>query len=77
VLWPDPEAEAQLLSSLTASIWTDHTLSADAVTALGSNNECRALARAVGWHTQNCILLDCGRTVTFDDPSRGDESAAR
>jgi formyltetrahydrofolate deformylase len=44
---------------------TDHTLSAEAVTALGRNNECRALSRAVGWHTQNRILLDGGRTVIF------------
>src|SRR5258705_3827398 len=43
----------------------DHTLSAEAVTALGRDNECRALSRAVGWHTQNRILLDGGRTVIF------------
>ena len=43
----------------------DHTLSAEAVTALGRDNECRALSRAVGWHTQNRILLDDGRTVIF------------
>ena len=43
----------------------DHTFSAEAVTALGRDNECRALARAVGWHTQNRILLDGGRTVIF------------
>ncbi|MGE0214791.1 formyltetrahydrofolate deformylase [Mycolicibacterium sp.] len=43
----------------------DHTLSAEDVTALGRDNECRALSRAVAWHTQNRILLDGGRTVVF------------
>jgi formyltetrahydrofolate deformylase len=43
----------------------DHTLSAEDVTALGRDNECRALSRAVGWHTQNRVLLDAGRTVIF------------
>ncbi|ANS32332.1 Formyltetrahydrofolate deformylase (plasmid) [Rhodococcus opacus] len=43
----------------------DHTFSAEAVAALGRDNECRALSRAVGWHTQNRILLDGGRTVVF------------
>ncbi|MEM6110731.1 formyltetrahydrofolate deformylase [Mycobacterium sp. 050272] len=43
----------------------DHTHSAEAVAALGRDNECRALSRAVGWHAQNRILLDGSRTVIF------------
>ncbi len=43
----------------------DHSLSADQVTALGRDNECRALARAVRWHTDNRVLLDGARTVVF------------
>jgi len=43
----------------------DHTYSAEAVTTLGRDNECRALSRAVGWHTENRVLLDGDRTVVF------------
>jgi len=43
----------------------DHSMSAEQVTALGRDNECLALSRAVRWHTENRILLDGGRTVVF------------
>jgi formyltetrahydrofolate deformylase len=43
----------------------DHTLTAEDVTALGRDNECLALARAVRWHAQNRVLLDGHRTVVF------------
>ena len=43
----------------------DHSMSAEDVTALGQDNECLALARAVRWHTDNRVLLDGIRTVVF------------
>jgi formyltetrahydrofolate deformylase len=43
----------------------DHTMSAEDVTALGRDNECLALARAVRWHIENRIILDGHRTVVF------------
>jgi formyltetrahydrofolate deformylase len=43
----------------------DHSMTAQEVTALGRDNECLALARAVRWHTENRVLLDNGRTVLF------------
>jgi formyltetrahydrofolate deformylase len=43
----------------------DHWMSAEAVTALGRDNECLALARAVQWHCENRVLLDGKRTVVF------------
>jgi formyltetrahydrofolate deformylase len=43
----------------------DHTMDAAAVTRLGRDTECLALARAVRWHTENRILLDGHRTVVF------------
>ncbi|WP_329258645.1 formyltetrahydrofolate deformylase [Actinoallomurus sp. NBC_01490] len=43
----------------------DHAMSASQVTALGRDNECLALARAVGWHAENRVLLDGTRTVVF------------
>ncbi|MEV0042470.1 formyltetrahydrofolate deformylase [Nocardia rhamnosiphila] len=43
----------------------DHSMSAAQVTALGRDNECLALSRAVGWHAENRILLDDTRTVVF------------
>ncbi|WP_373431353.1 formyltetrahydrofolate deformylase [Streptomyces sp. B3I7] len=43
----------------------DHAMTAAEVTALGRDNECRALARAVGWHAENRVLLNGHRTVVF------------
>ncbi|MGW4490054.1 formyltetrahydrofolate deformylase [Amycolatopsis sp. NPDC004368] len=43
----------------------DHTMSAAQVTALGRDTECLALARAVGWHAENRVLLDGARTIVF------------
>ena len=43
----------------------DHSMTAEQVTALGRDNECRALSRAVRWHTENRVLLDGSRTVVF------------
>jgi formyltetrahydrofolate deformylase len=43
----------------------DHAMTAQQVTAVGRDNECLALARAVRWHTENRVLLDGTRTVVF------------
>jgi formyltetrahydrofolate deformylase len=43
----------------------DHSMTAQQVTAVGRDNECRALSRAVRWHTENRVLLDGNRTVVF------------
>jgi formyltetrahydrofolate deformylase len=43
----------------------DHSMSAEQVTALGRDNECLALSRAIGWHAENRVLLDGTRTVVF------------
>lgn len=43
----------------------DHTMTAEAVTALGRDTECLALAHAVQWHSENRVLLDGRRTVVF------------
>jgi formyltetrahydrofolate deformylase len=43
----------------------DHSMTAEQITALGRDNECLALARAVRWHAENRILLDGHRTVVF------------
>jgi folate-dependent phosphoribosylglycinamide formyltransferase PurN len=43
----------------------DHSMSADEITRLGKDNECRALARAVQYHAENRILLDGQRTVVL------------
>ncbi|MFK0113262.1 formyltetrahydrofolate deformylase [Streptomyces sp. NPDC091217] len=43
----------------------NHALSPGEVVALGRDNECRALARAVRWHTQRRVLLSGHRTVVF------------
>jgi len=43
----------------------DHTMTAEDVTALGRDNECLALARAVRWHSENRVLMDGHRTVVF------------
>lgn len=43
----------------------DHTMTVAEITALGRDAECRALARAVRWHTENRVLLNEHRTVVF------------
>jgi formyltetrahydrofolate deformylase len=43
----------------------DHSMTAQEITALGRDNECLALARAVRWHTENRVLLDNGRAVVL------------
>ncbi|CNE86670.1 Probable formyltetrahydrofolate deformylase [Mycobacterium tuberculosis] len=43
----------------------DHSMSADEITRLGKDNECRALARAVQYHAENRVLLDGQRTVVL------------
>ena len=35
----------------------DHTMDPDELIALGRDNECQALARAVRWHSENRVLL--------------------
>ncbi len=43
----------------------DHAMSADDFVAAGREVECRALARAVRWHTQNRIILNGYKTVVL------------
>ncbi len=43
----------------------DHTMSIAEFTALGRDAECRALARAVRWHTENRVVANGHRTVVF------------
>jgi formyltetrahydrofolate deformylase len=43
----------------------DHAMTPEAVTALGRDTECQALARAVQWHSENRVLLEGKRTVVF------------
>lgn len=43
----------------------NHSMTAEQVTALGRDNECLALSRAVRWHTENRVLLNRGRTVVL------------
>jgi formyltetrahydrofolate deformylase len=43
----------------------DHTMSADEFAAHGREVECRALARAVRWHTENRVALNGTRTVVL------------
>lgn len=40
-------------------------MSAQEVTTLGRDNECRALARAVKYHTEHRVMLFGHRTVVF------------
>jgi formyltetrahydrofolate deformylase len=37
----------------------------EAVTALGRDTECQALARAVQWHSENRVPLEGKQTVVF------------
>jgi formyltetrahydrofolate deformylase len=43
----------------------DHSMSADEFAALGREVECRALARAVRWHTENRVVLNGLKTVVL------------
>jgi formyltetrahydrofolate deformylase len=43
----------------------DHSLTADEYAARGREAECRALARAVRWHTENRVLVNGRRTVVL------------
>jgi formyltetrahydrofolate deformylase len=43
----------------------DHAMTPEAVTELGRDTECQALARAVQWHSENRVLLEGKRTVVF------------
>lgn len=43
----------------------DHTMNVAEITALGRDAECRALARAVRWHTESRVVADGQRTVVF------------
>ena len=43
----------------------DHTMTAAEITALGRDAECRALARAVRWHSENRVVINGHRTVVF------------
>jgi formyltetrahydrofolate deformylase len=43
----------------------DHTLNAELLASAGRDVERQVLARAVGWHAQNRVLLNGNRTVVF------------
>jgi formyltetrahydrofolate deformylase len=43
----------------------DHSMSADEFAAHGREVECRALARAVRWHTENRVVLSGSKTVVL------------
>ena len=43
----------------------DHSLGAEALTAVGRDTECQVLARAVKWHTEHRVLMNGHRTVVF------------
>ncbi|MCG5216300.1 formyltetrahydrofolate deformylase [Streptosporangium sp. KLBMP 9127] len=43
----------------------NHTHSPDDLAAIGRDLECQALARAVGWHIEQRILLDGHKTIIF------------
>lgn len=47
-------------------IRVDHSLSPGQLVTRGREAECRALARAVRWHSENRIALNGNRTVVFD-----------
>ena len=44
----------------------DHTLTPEAITAIGRDVECVVLARAVRWHVQHRVLRNGRKTVVFD-----------
>jgi formyltetrahydrofolate deformylase len=44
----------------------DHAMTADEFVAHGREAECRALARAVRWHTENRVMLNGDKTVVFE-----------
>ncbi len=43
----------------------NHSMSAKALTRVGSDLECTALTRAVNWHAQHRVLLNGKKTVIF------------
>lgn len=43
----------------------DHGMSAEVFAAHGRDVECRALARAVRWHTENRVMINGAKTVVF------------
>ncbi|MFD7919076.1 formyltetrahydrofolate deformylase [Streptomyces sp. NPDC059740] len=43
-----------------------HDVTPDQLVAVGRDVECRALARAVKWHSEHRVLLNGTRTVVFD-----------
>jgi formyltetrahydrofolate deformylase len=44
----------------------NHSMSAEALTEVGSDLECRALARAVKWHAEHRVLVNGNKTVVFN-----------
>jgi formyltetrahydrofolate deformylase len=55
--------EGPIIAQAVAPV--DHRLTAEEVTAVGRDNECLALARAVRWHCESRVLLHGKRTVVF------------
>ena len=55
--------EGPIIAQAVAQV--DHAMTAEEVTAVGRDNECLALARAVRWHCESRVLLHGHRTVVF------------
>jgi formyltetrahydrofolate deformylase len=55
--------EGPIIAQQVAEV--DHSMTAEQVTVLGRDNECRALADAVRWHSENRVLRNGHRTVVF------------
>jgi formyltetrahydrofolate deformylase len=43
----------------------DHSTTPEQMAAVGRDVECQVLARAIGWHTQNRVMINGSRTVVF------------
>jgi formyltetrahydrofolate deformylase len=55
--------EGPIIAQAVAQV--THAMTAEEVTAIGRDNECLALARAVRWHCESRVLLHGHRTVVF------------
>ena len=55
--------EGPIIEQVVAEV--DHRQGPDDLVRVGRDSECRALARAVTWHSEHRIMLDGRRTVIF------------
>ena len=58
-----PGLDAAIIEQDVARV--NHSMSAEALTVVGSDLECTALARAVKWHAEHRVLLNGSKTVVF------------